>query len=137
MSTPVEIATVPSTAFARLRERATTQRNVTIYVAILAAVPLAYAFDTAVGGAQGDFLLLMTLAVGVPSAYEGYWPAYDATWKAVAWVLAACAVVTVEFTGLYLAGTDLLSLSPFVAGIVAFLVVDLGNLAWLSVMRRR
>ncbi|WP_327054031.1 hypothetical protein [Halomicrococcus gelatinilyticus] len=128
---------MPSTVFVRLRERATTQRNVTIYLAILVAVPLASAFNTAVGGAQGGFLLLMTLAVGVPSAYDGYWPAYDATWKAVAWILAACAVVTVEFIGLYLAGTDLLSLSPFVASIVAFLVVDFGNLAWLSVMRRR
>jgi len=114
---------------------ATTQRNFTIFTAILVAIPAAYAFQTTVGGAgqAGDFLLLVTLAVGIPSAYDEYWPPYDRTWKAVGWVLVACSVVTVEFTGLYLLGSRYLQLSPFSAAIGTFLLTDLVNLAWLLI----
>lgn len=122
---------MPSTRAARLSAWLTAQRNVTIFAAILIALPVAYAFHAAVGGGPGDFLLLMTLAVGVPTAYDDYWPRYDRTWQAVGWVVLACAVVTVEFTGLYLAGTAL-GLGPFPAAIGAFLPTSLGNLAWLA-----
>lgn len=78
----------------------------------------------------------MALAVGVPTAYDEYWPQYDQTWKAITWVLAACLLVTIEFVGLYLIGTEYVSLSPFSASIGAFPITDLGNLAWLSVRHR-
>lgn len=117
----------------------TTQRNLTILVAILVAVPIAYGFRVGVSGADfgGSFLLLMSLAVGVPTAYDEYWPKYDRSWTAVAWVVAACIVVTTEFTGLYLIGTELGNLSPLRGSIGAFLITDLGNYAWLSVRKRR
>ncbi|MFA9516904.1 hypothetical protein ACERIT_06760 [Halopenitus sp. H-Gu1] len=130
---------MPSTnTVSRIYNWATTQRNLTIFVAILIAVPTAYAFQSMVsgGGSAGDFLLLMTLAVGVPTAYDEYWPRYTQTWKAIAWVLTACLVVTIEFVGLYLVGTEYVGVSPFYASIGAFLITDLGNLAWLSVRHR-
>jgi len=130
---------MPSTsAVSGVFDRATTQRNLTIFVAILVAVPTAYAFQTIVaGGASvGDFLLLVTLAVGVPTAYDERWPRYNRTWKAVAWVVVACAVVAVEFAALYLVGTEYVGLDPAYASIGAFLVTDLGNLAWLSARQR-
>lgn len=90
-----------------------TQRNLTILVAILVAVPIAYGFRVMVSGADfgGSFLLLMTLAVGVPSAYDEYWPKYDRIWDAVIWIVLACIVATTEFIGLYLVGTELGNLS--------------------------
>jgi uncharacterized membrane protein YjjB (DUF3815 family) len=110
-----------------LRDRATAQRNVVVYAAILVAVPTAFAFHTLVGADGGDFLLLLTLAVGVPTSYNTYWPASDRTWRAVGWVLVTCALATAVYTGLYLAGTQLLSVSPFPASIAAFLVTFLGG----------
>jgi len=117
----------------------TTQRNLTIIVAILVAVPIAYGFRVMGSSAdyEGSFLLLMTLAVGVPTAYDEYWPKYDKIWNAVAWVFAACIVATMEFISLYLVGTEFGDLSPFLASIGAFLITNLGNLAWLSVRSRR
>jgi hypothetical protein len=98
----------------------TIQRNLTILVAILVSVPIAYGFRAVVGGADfgGSFLLLMTLAVGVPTAYDEFWPKYDRTWDAIIWVVAACIVATTEFTGLYLMGTGLGNLSPFLGSTV-------------------
>ena len=117
----------------------TTQRNLTILVAILVAVPIAYGFRVVVSGADfsGSFLLLMTLAVSVPAAYDEYWQKYDRIGDAVAWVVAACVVVTTEFTGFYFIGTKLADLSPLLGSIGAFLITDLGNLAWLSVRKRQ
>lgn len=119
----------------RLYSWATTQRNLTIFVAILVAVPTAYAFQTRTAGGEhvGNFLLLMTLAVGVPTAYDEYWPQYDRTWKALAWVVAACAIATTEFTGLYLVGVEIAELTPNHAAVGSFIVTDLGNVAWLSI----
>ena len=116
-----------------------TQRNLTILVAILVAVPIAYGFRVVVSSADfgGSFLLLMTLAVGVPTAYDEYWPKYDRIRNTVAWVVAACLVVTTEFTGLYLIGTELGTLSRSHGAIGAFLITDFGNLAWLSVRKRQ
>lgn len=131
---------MPSTSTRNgLAGRMATQRNLTILVAILVAVPAAYGFRTAFGGdgIGASFLLLMTLAVGVPTAYDDYWPQYDRAWLAVAWVLVACVVATAEFVGLYLLGTEVLGLSPLVASVGAFLVTDLGNLAWLAARKRR
>ncbi len=61
---------MPSTSMSsKVYGWATTQRNLTIFTPILVAVPTAYVFQSTVGGdgQAGDFLLLMTLAVGVPS----------------------------------------------------------------------
>lgn len=126
-----------TTALARLRDWMTDQRNLTIFAAILVAVPTAYAFTLYVdAGGGGDFLLLLTLAVGVPTAYDEYWPRYDETWKAVAWVVAACVWATAEFTAVYLLVVDVLSLSPVVGALGAFLVTTVGTVAVLAVRRR-
>lgn len=116
----------------------TDQRQLTILAAILVALPTAYAFHAAFGGAAlgGDFLLLLTLAVGVPTAYDSYWPAYDRTRTAVGWVLAACVVATTEFVALYLVGTAL-GLAPIHASAGAFLVTDLGGFALLAARGER
>jgi hypothetical protein len=119
--------------------RVTTQRNLTIFASILVAVPTAYAFQTQVARDEfaANFLLLMTLPVGIPSAYDEYWPQYDRTWEAIVWVFVAAAVVTVEFTGLSLLGSSVLDVAPLHAAIGALLVTDLGNLAWLAVRQNR
>jgi hypothetical protein len=130
---------VPSTSFgSRVTNWATSQRNLTIFVSIFVAVPLSYAFQSIVfeSASAGSFLLLVTLAVGVPTAYDEYWPQYDQTWKAIGWILIACVVVTIEFIGLYIVGTEYLDLTPLYASAGAFLVTDLGNLAWLSFRQR-
>ncbi|GAB6862634.1 hypothetical protein ACFR97_16040 [Haloplanus litoreus] len=113
---------------------ATSQRNLTIFVSIFAAFPLSYAFQSIVSenASAGSFLLLVTLAVGVPTAYDEYWPQYDQTWKAIGWILLACVIVTIEFSSLYIVGTEYAGLTPLYASTGAFLVTDLGNLAWLS-----
>ena len=118
----------------RVRRCATSQRNLTIWTAIVVGVPTAYAFHVLVSGGDGagDFLLLMALAVGVPTAYDDYWPAYDRTWQAIRWVVAACVVATAVFTGLYLVGTAVVGLGPLPAAVAAFLVTDLGGLAALA-----
>jgi hypothetical protein len=130
---------MPSTSVvSRVTNWATSQRNLTIFVSIFAALPLSYAFQSIVSesASAGSFLLLVTLAVGVPTAYDEYWPQYDQTWKAIGWILLACVVVTIEFVGLYIVGTEYINLTPLYASAGAFLVTDLGNLAWLSFRQR-
>jgi hypothetical protein len=88
----------------------TTQRNLTVFTAIL---------------------------VGVPTAYDEYWSKYDRARTAVVWTVTACVVATVEFTGFYLLGVELLDLAPLFASVGAFLVTELGNLSWLAVRNRQ
>jgi len=130
---------MPSTSvLSRVTAWTTSQRNLTIFVSILAAFRLSYGFQsiTAESASAGSFFLLVTLAVGVPTAYDEYWPRYEQTWKAIGWILLACLVVTIEFIGLYVVGTEYATLTPLYASTGAFLVTDLGNLAWLSLRQR-
>jgi hypothetical protein len=130
---------MPSTNFvSRMTAWVTCQRNLTIFVSILAAFPLSYAFQSIASesASAGSFLLLVTLAVGVPTAYDEYWPHYDQTSKALIWILGACLVVTIEFGGLYIVGTEYVSLTPRFASTGAFLITGFGNLAWLAVRQR-
>ena len=124
---------MPSTSTnAGLGGRIATKRNLTIAAALLVGVPTASAFQVQFESQAGNFPLLMTLAVGVPTAYDGHWPQYEQTWKALAWILAACTVATVEFTGLYVTGTDVVGLSEFPAAAGAFLLTYLGGTAVLA-----
>lgn len=107
-----------------IRERAVAQRNVVIYAGILVALPLLAAFGTAFDP-DGTFLLMLLIAVIVPSAYNEHWPGYDRTRQAVAWVLAVAAVAAGLFTGVYIAGTGPLALSPLHASAGAFLAASL------------
>jgi hypothetical protein len=116
-----------------LRERTVTQRNITIAVAILVAVPTAYGFHLWSGAEGGDFLLLMLLGVGVPTAFDEFKENVPDTLPAVAWVLGACLVVTVEFAGLYVIGTEALGVSPFRASVGTFLLVWAMNHSYLVV----
>ncbi|WP_254829409.1 hypothetical protein [Haloglomus salinum] len=127
---------MPATNSSRIREWVTAQQTVATLAAILVALPAAYAFETAFAGSSGSFLILMTLGVGVPMAYDEYWSSYDRMRTAVGWVLVACAVAAGAFVGCYLVGTGLLSLDPFLAGVGAFLVTDLGGLALLRARQR-
>ncbi|MCY4731188.1 hypothetical protein KY092_11545 [Natronomonas gomsonensis] len=119
-----------------LRERVFTQRNVTIAVAVLLALPAAYLFHDRFGADAGDFLLLFTVGVGVPTAYDGFWEPYDRTWKAVAWVVVASLLAVVVFVGSYLIAVEGLSLSPFLGSVAAFVVAYPGILTFLAVRRR-
>jgi hypothetical protein len=121
-----------------IRDWITSQRQLTIVTAIVVALPTTYAFQSVIGGDPfaGSFLLLMTLAVGVPSAYDEYWPQYDQTWKAIAWILVACVVAAVEFTGLYLVGTAAVDVA-WVAPVGAFFITYLGDLLVLAFWQRR
>jgi hypothetical protein len=128
---------MPSTsAGSRFRAWATAQQQVVTLAAILVALPAAYAFHTTLGGSAGGLFLLLLLGVGVPTAYDDHWPAYDRTWQAVAWTLVACGVVAAAFTGLYVAGREWLALGTFPAAVGAFLATTLLNQAWLAARRR-
>jgi len=120
----------------RLWQRATTQRNVTIYGAILLGVSTAYAFHRWSGTDGGAFLLLLLVAVGVPTAFDEFEPDVEGHPKALAWVVAAGLVVAVEYTGAYVVGTAGLSLSPLLASVGAFLSVWVTNYAYLVVRAR-
>jgi hypothetical protein len=109
-----------------------TQRNITIIVAIVIAIPVSFLFQSAFPGTAGSFLLLLTVGVSVPKAYDEYWPAYRQTWKAVVWIGGATAMTTVEFSGLFLLGSEVATMSASLSAGVAFLVVHLGNWAWLT-----
>ncbi len=109
-----------------------TQRNITIIVAIVFAIPVSFLFQAIVSGTAGSVLLLLTVGVSVPKAYDEYWPAYKQTWKAVLWVGSAAALTTVEFSGLFLLGSEVATMSPSLSAGVAFLGVHLGNWAWLA-----
>jgi hypothetical protein len=127
---------MPSTTTDRsLRDRLTGQHNVSIATAILFALPAAFAFYNWSSGRQGSFLLLLLLGVSVPTLYDDGWGRYDRTWQTVVWTVTACAVVGVEFVGLYVLGLDALSLSTFGAGVGAFLVTTLLNLCWVTLLR--
>lgn len=127
---------MPSTdTRSRIREWATTQRTITTLTAIVVAIPTANVFQSTADGIAGSFFLLTALAVGVPTAYDDYWPTYDRTWKAVAWVLVACALTTIAFTALYVGGTAIAAAPPFLAAIGAFLLVYFGTPVVLSVRR--
>jgi hypothetical protein len=109
-----------------------TQRNITIIVAIVIAIPVSFLFQSAFPGTAGSFLLLLTVGVSVPKAYDEYWPAYEKTWKAVFWIGSATAVTTIQFSGLFLLGSEVATMSASLSAGMAFLLVHLGNWAWLT-----
>ena len=86
-----------------LYSRATTQRKIAFYTAILVAIPVVYTFQTTIGPTQTDGLpvILILLVIGVPEAYGKYWPQYERTRETVGWTLTACLFVSLEFAGLY------------------------------------
>jgi hypothetical protein len=126
-------ASNPSTG---LRERAMTRRNLTILVAIVVAVPTAYAFHVWSGAEGGDFLLLMLLGVGVPTAFDEFKQGVTDTLPAVGWILGASLVVTIEYAGLYVIGTETLGVSSFRASVGTFLLVWAMNHSYLVVQSR-
>lgn len=107
-------------------ERVFSQRNLTILTAIIVGVPAAYAFQTSIGGQGSSFLLLLVLAVGVPTAYDEYWPRYDRTATALAWIVGAIAVAGIGYAVLFWVFVSVLTLSEIAAGVGAFLVTTLG-----------
>lgn len=115
-----------------LAARATTARNVSIYTAILTGLPLAYLFRTASGYGPGSFLLLLGVAVGVPTALDQREGVLDADGSVIARTLALEGAVGALFSALYFAGTAVLSLPLFQVAVVAFVVAYLFPLAVLD-----
>lgn len=120
----------------RISKSVTSQRNIVIYVSILIAVPTAYGFQATIGNGEQatGFLLLLMLAVGVPTTYNDLWPTYDRTLKAIGWVLGASVAVILQFGALYVIGTIVVNVSPFAAAVGAFLITSIGNLLVMSRM---
>ena len=110
-----------------LTERVATTENLTVVAAILLSLPLTYAASTVFGYSDGAALLLLTIAVGVPRAYNEQWPAGESTLRAVGWVLGAGVLTTGAFAACYFAGTGLVSLSEAPASAVSF-VLTMGGL---------
>lgn len=115
-----------------LRERWLTPRNVTILTAIAVALPAAYLFHTSVRAEQADFLLLLALGVGVPTALEGF---VGSLREAVRLSLGACAVIAALFTGVYFATRSVAG--EFPAAVVAFVVSYLGPALVAGYLRSR
>lgn len=105
--------------------RATTARNVSIYTAILTSMPLAYGFRVATGYGPGSFLVLVAIAVGVPTALDHRVTDHDSYETTVGRTVGLSMVVLVLFSALYVAGTTMLSLPHFQVAAVTFLVASL------------
>jgi hypothetical protein len=106
-----------------------------VLTAALLALPTAVRVRSAVDiTTGGTFLLLVSLVAGVPRLYHR-WPRTYPTAGAVAWTVAAVAVVAVEFVAVY-ALVDAVA-TPLVAAAAAFLVTDLVNTATLRAWRLR
>jgi len=116
-------------------DRASSQRNVSLYAAIAVSLPVAYGFAETFAP-EGSLFVLLLLGVGVPMVYDEYWKPYDRSWQTVGWVLLASGVATVEFTGLFVAATDTLALSPQVGSSGAFLLTVAMNCSYLVVRHR-
>ena len=114
-----------------LYSRATTQRKLAVYTAVLVAIPVVYTIETT-GTAQTEALpvLLILLVIGVPEAYGKHWPQYERPRNTVAWTLVACLLVAMEFAGVYtiLSGYDA---HPTVASLGAALLLSVGNVVWM------
>jgi hypothetical protein len=119
-----------------IRDRIQAQRNVVVYTALLVALPITYGFNTAFGP-DGSFLLLLTVGVVVPTAYNECWPPYDRTWKAVGWITVASVVAAVAFATAFALTVRLSSASALVASGGAFLVTAVGGFVSLARWKRR
>ena len=115
-----------------LRERWLTPRTVTILVAVAVALPAAYLFHVTSPAEQADFLLLLVLGVGVPTALDGTEP--DSLPGVVARTIGACVVVGALFAVVYL-GT-LSVTGRFQAAVVAFVVSYVGPALAVGYLRR-
>lgn len=124
-----------SPAGLRYRSLLLTQRNLTIAMAVFMALPITYAFAETFGAA-GAFLLLVTVGVGVPTAYDAYWPGYERTDTALAWIVLAAVVAAVEYTALFYGGVAVLDLDARLASGGAFLLTTAGNYALLAARSR-
>jgi asparagine N-glycosylation enzyme membrane subunit Stt3 len=114
-----------------LYSRATTQRKVAVYTAILVALPVVYTFQTTTGPTRTDGLpvLSILLVVGVPEACGKYWPQYERTRETVGWTLTACVFVSLEFAGLYTVLTGY-RIQPTIASIGAAVSLSMVNIFW-------
>lgn len=124
---------MPSTRLSSLRERWLTPRNAAILAAVAVALPAAYVFHASFRAEQADFLLLLALGVGVPTALDGVGP--DNPGGAVALTLGVCAVVGVLFAGVYVLALSVAGQFP--AAVVAFVVSYAGPALVVGYLRRR
>ncbi|MEF8907455.1 MAG: hypothetical protein V5A13_06310 [Haloarculaceae archaeon] len=124
---------MPSTRLSSLRERWLTTRNAAIFAAVAVALPAAYLFHAGFGAEQGDFVLLLALGVGVPTALDGVGP--DSPSGAVALTPGVCAVVGVLFAGIY--GVALSVAGQFPAAVAAFVLSYVGPALVVGSLRRR
>lgn len=123
---------MPSTSkFDDVAGRATSPRNVSIFTAILVGLPAALVFRELAGYGPGSFLLLLAVAVGVPTALDQHGELGN-HWGAVGKTLVGSVGVTAVLSGLYAAGRVGLSLPRFQVAVVAFLIAELGAVAVLE-----
>jgi len=125
-----------NSASSTLLQRATSTRNVIILTAIAVAIPAAFAFHDRLPGDQAGFLLLFAVAVGVPSALDSYGPQFQKLRNCVFATVWLCSAVLVAYVVSFTAGVDFLSLPPFLAGVIAFLVGYFGAFGILAVLSR-
>jgi len=115
----------------RVRDYVTGPEFPVVATAIVVAIPAAYLVQGALDAAMAfGYLLLLGLGVGVPRLYD-YWPRTHGRLGAVAWAVAACAVMAGEMAALYLLVEPVIG--GFAAAAVAFVVADLGSTILLAV----
>lgn len=123
---------MPSTSkFDDIAGRATSPRNASIFTAILIGLPLALAFREVAGYGPGSFLLLLAVAVGVPTALDQH-REIESHRSAVSKTLVGSLAVAAVLSGLYAAGRVVLSLPRFQVAVVAFLIAELTAVAALE-----
>jgi hypothetical protein len=109
------------------------RRTVTTVTAIAVALPSAYAFHGEFPGDESAVLLLIAVAVGVPRAFD-YGPEFERYRDCVFATLWTCSAVVVAYVACFVAGVDLLSVSPLLAGGLAFLAGVVGSVGILAAL---
>lgn len=115
---------------ARVREKLEPSNDLVVLVAVVLAIPMAYAVSSVTGDTPASFLALMLAGVLVPRVYEDQWPVeYGVSLAAVAWAGVAVCLATGTLLGVYVlvfpVFDGLTASAGFASATVAFLA------AWL------
>jgi hypothetical protein len=113
----------PAALAARLRG----PENVSILTAIVVAIPATLLVETRADGEGLGLLLLIAVGVVVPTMYRQQWPHHESVGGAVAWTVAASALVGAVLLGLAALLRTYVGLGGFASAALAFLVVGLGG----------
>lgn len=108
-----------------------------ILVSIFLSLPAAYLTAAATESFAASFFVLGLLGIFVPLAYERHWRTYGSNRTAIAWAVAACLVAFIAYLGVFVLTAAVVPIGSAIVAGGAFIAVDFGGLALLTLYRRR